>query len=547
MTITQRLYAIGCMLFLWYACLVLVPQLSFLIGLQIAPWQFWASLLLFTGISWLFHRNYFALPKKRYFLFNLIFTLLIFGLCLLFAQSIIDTTFEGTWFHLDAVHSLKNGWSPTYRQLSEEETSLYPKYLNHFPKLAWIYGATIFSAGNIVELGKAANLQLMLGSLFIAQHLGRSIFKLSVFLSWIIAILIASNPVQLLNLCSFSIDGQVASLLFIGIAFSVYQVMEGGWFKGFLALLAFGLLANLKFTAAFYSIIYVSAFLGFLWYTKAYRLQKLVLIGSLWLVFTFGFLGWSPYLNNLSLKGNLYNTLPDNTENVFSKKVNYPINFSDKNRFERFFCSFYAEPKFIKNAESTELKRMFSQVSLETYQLGMPDLAGFGPFAPEVFSILLPLALWVLIQLPSKQKGNALFFLGVIIFSIFINPEAWVLRYVPQFWIFIVFLLLIVIKEVKWQGPAFVLAMGLLLSNIEIANEYLLANYSTTQELKAQVSMVKDSNGALEYYSGKSKSIQYRLEDMGLPQNKQSMIEATDSTAKPFTGGLGALFRKRYP
>jgi hypothetical protein len=34
---------------------------------------------------------------------------------------------------------------------------------------------------------------------------------------------------------------------------------------------------------------------------------------------------------------------------------------------------------------------------------------------------------------------------------------------------------------------------------------------------------------------------------MGLAQNKQTIILAKEGTAKPFTGRLKALFRKRYP
>jgi hypothetical protein len=464
---------------------------------------------------------------------------------LLFAGSIYDVSFDGTWYHLDAVHLLKNGWNPNYKMLSEDETSYCSKYLNHFSKSSWVYAALVAKVTGNIEMGKAANLQLIVSCLFVAQHMGRAIFNLSTFLSWVLAILIASNPIQILNLGSFYVDGQVASLTFLGISFAVYQIVEGGWVKGFFALLAFAILANIKFPSAFYSIIYVGSFLGFMWFTNSYKWQKLLGIAIVWGVFTFGVLGWNPYMSNLIKMGHPLYPLSEGTEKVFKKEDNYPANFLGINRFERFFRSFYAQPNWARNPQNSELKTLFSPVSLDSYHWGVPDLAGFGPFAPEVFTLLIPLALYVISQMKTKQRKNISFLLTVILVSIFINPEAWVLRYVPQFWIFAIILLLVVIKEVRWQGPAFVLAMGLFLNNLVLANEYISTCYLHTKEFKDQVHLIKESKGDYEYYAGWTKSFQFRLQDQGLDIQKQTFIPESDSTAVKFTGGLGAFFRKR--
>lgn len=513
--------------------------------MPISSWQFALSLLIFISFSWVFHRNYFGISQKRQFGINFLISLGLFLLCLLFAGSIYDTSFDGTWYHLDAVHLLKNGWNPSYKMLSEEETSYCSKYLNHFPKVPWIYAALVAKVTGNVEMGKAANLQLIISCLFVAQHMGRAIFKLSALLSWILAFLIASNPIQILNLGSFYVDGQVSSLTFLGMAFAIYQVVEGGWVKGFLALLAFALLANIKFPSAFYAILYVGAFLGFLWFTKAYKWQKMLTIALFWGVFTFGVLGWNPYMSNLIRMGHPLYPLSEGTEKVFKKEENYPANFLNTNRFERFFRSFYAEPKWARNPETSDLKTLFSHVPLYTYDYGVPDLAGFGPFTPEVFLLLFPLGLWVLFELKGKERKNAVFILSVLLIATFINPEAWVMRYVPQFWIFLVILVLLVLQRVKWQGPGFVLAVGLLLNNLTLLNQNIVKSYVHTSELKEQLNEVATSNGKIEFYPGWAKSFQYRLTDVGLDLQKQTYIPETDTSANKFTGGLGALYRKR--
>jgi hypothetical protein len=45
--------------------------------------------------------------------------------------------------------------------------------------------------------------------------------------------------------------------------------------------------------------------------------------------------------------------------------------------------------------------------------------------------------------------------------------------------------------------------------------------------------------------AGWSKPFQYRIEKLGLNLSKQEKLNPKDSLVKPFTGGLGAYFKKR--
>lgn len=545
MTITQRLYAIGCMLFLWYACLVVPPQLALLAQIPLGMWELCICIPAFLIASWVFHRNYFGINKGWNIWLNVLLTWFLFGLCLWASAQVYDTSFDGNWYHMDAVYLLGEGWTPAYHVLGEPETSFCEKYLNHFPIGSWVYGAFVFVCTKQIEMGKAFTLHLMMSSLLVAQHLGRSVFKLSVLSSWLLALLVAGNPIQILNLFSFYTDGAVSCLIFLGIAFALYQYQEGGWVKGFLALLAFALLANLKFNAAAIAFVFVSAFLVFLFFTRAYKWQKLLAIGFGWGILSFGVLGWSPYMSNLIRDGHPLYPLNKGSKEVFDVAKNYPANFIGMNRFEKFIRSFYAQPEWCRGDCSARFKPLFSHVESEIYKAGNPDLAGMGPFAPEVFMLVLPLGLLAFFKLKGKLKWSILGLMGVFLFSIFINPEAWVMRYVPQFWLFMLFLLVLMLREVQLLGPAYVVAIALILNSTYLADYYTRSCRQSTANIEAEAKLVREHIDEFAFYGGWTRAWRERLYGLGLKHSEEIYIKDTDSTAKNFSASLGAFYRKR--
>ena len=545
MNLTQRLYTLGCMLFIWYACMAITPQFFFLFGSSLSHWQFIFTQIIFVLIWRLILRDYFSLAtfKSRapYFLTG---TAIIIG-CLWHANTILDSSFDGNWYHLDAIHLLKKGWNPIYQELKESETSFSYAYLAHFPKGSWLFGAHIFAFSQEAEIGKASTAILSISCFLVSIHLFKSIFQLNRWSSVLMALLLASNPIQILNLGSFYSDGQLAALISLGFLFSIYQFKEGGYFNGILALLSFALLANTKYNGTAYACIFVLAFLVFLLFTNAYQIKKIIALGMAWLLFTFIFLGYNPFVTNFLSQGHPFYPLNLGTESVFNKAHNYPANFTHLNRVEKIFNSLFAQPDWAIQPKSSSFKKLFRPISFESYSYGNANLAGFGPVVPEVLLVIFPLGLWALFRFEPKKRRNYLFAASILIASVLINPEAWVLRYVPQFWLIILLLIIPILqyKKTYWIG---MLAAGILVcGNLVLGYQYLKKCNIHTHELINQVELVKHSHGTFMFDAGWSKPFQYRIEKLGLNLSQQEKLNPKDSLVKPFTGGLGAYFKKR--
>lgn len=535
MTITQRLYAIGCMLFLWYACLVIIPQLFLLVGVGISLWQFWVCFPLFVGSSWMFHRNYFGISKRRDFMLNIGIALLLFAFCLLGSAAIYATHEASNGFHLEAIYALVDGWNPIY------DKHTLPSY----PIASWLYASVLSAFSGSVEMGKAGGFHLLLCSLLIGQHLGRAVFKFSAFVSWLLAILVALNPIQILDLFSFSTDGLASNLLFLGIAFSLYQINEGGWLKGFFALLAFALLVNTKMTAVIPGLIALSGFLGFLLLSGAYKWQKIALIWFGWFLFSFLILGWSPFaishIDKVASNGwpeprtNLL--YPDNPQNI-------PISFLEFNRFERFLLSMYANPQSVGDGKQIEWKELFAKVNMHAYSKGNTDLAGLGPFVPEVLCLLFPLGLFVLFKKGNTYKKWGSIVLLIWMISLFVVPDAWVLRLRPQIWLLILFLLILLFKEPQWTGPAFVLGVGLLLNSVLLLHTYFVHSYESSERMKKQYQEIASHPTLFDLDAGAGTVFKRRAINWGIDTSR-SIDFGPDSVGIHFIGEHSAQYRRR--
>jgi hypothetical protein len=545
MNLAQRLYIIGCMLFIWYACMVIFPQITLLMGSTFSWFQFLGSNICFLILWFLIQRKYFLVSDlKNNGFFLLVFSLIIYA-CLWYANTILDCSFDGNWYHLDAIHLLNKGWNPIYSKLQETETSFSFQYLAHFPKGSWLFGANLLAFSGEAELGKASTQILSISLFLLSTHTCKEIFRLNYFSSFLIGLLTATNPIILLNFGNHYADGQLAALLCIGIIFSIQEISKGNPLNGILALLAFALLANTKYNGTAYAILFTGVFLCYAYKFLEYPFKKIALIGMVWVFASFFLLGYNPFISNTIEKAHPFYPLNTGTQSVFNVAHNYPANFIQMNRFEKFLASLYAQPDWAIQPKSSTIKKLFSPISFESYSFGNSNLAGFGPFLPEVLLFLIPLGIWVFLGFEPKKRYLGIGFIVIILFSIFINPESWVMRYVPQFWLIPIVLLLFLIQHKKSYLIGIFMSIILLTGNGVLGYHYLMKCHIHTKELINQVELVRHSKGAFMYDGGWSKPFQYRIEKLGLDLGKQEKLSKEDSLVKPFTGGLGAYFKKR--
>lgn len=539
-----RLYFLGILLFFLYANIVIWPALLFLFNIPLNIFVFPLSVLSWFISGWTIQKYFSGTVKMDDYILNTGFAALIFTGSIIFTQSFYDTSFDGNWYHMDAVYNLMAGWNPVYTQLLPEQTSYCEPYLNHFPKISWIYGSNVSLFFGMIEAGKSGTLLLIFAVLFIWQYVAKEALQLNSISSWVFALLIAANPVQMLNLLSFYTDGQLSSMFAIAIGFVLIFTKNKNGFNISFALLALALLANYKFTSAIYAGILALFLFIYCWKQHFVSIQKLLLIFICWGLFTYLIMGFSPYITNTIHHKHPFYPLSESSERVFSKKDIYPANFLEMNWAQKFFYSVFAEPSWNRNPDKSQLKVLFGQTNLHSYTGGVPDLAGFGPMVPEVLVLLIPAFLFACFFKTNKKIIPVLMYMGVLASTIIINPEAWVLRYVPQFWLFILAMLYVVWVHPKLKYLAWVLALGLLLNTYIVTREYIQSNRDKTEALEVQFNLIKQDYFQYQIYHGWTNSFKNRLGAVGFDTAHLVWIPPEDSTAIEFVGSLGARFRK---
>ncbi len=551
MKISSLAFVAGINLFLFYAGIIIVPQLMLLAGVSIQSFFIFPILACVISISWFFYNYYLNLHSKITFVSLLFFSSLVALFCFIWAGSFYDTSFDGNWYHQDAMYLLEDGWKPLYKTLTESETSYSQKYLNHFPIASWVGGAFIYNLSGNIECAKGINLMLIVSILGTSFFLYNRLLNNHILFAFGLALITAANPILLLNLGNTYADGQVAALSTFIAIFGILFVQDKNRLLGILALLSAAILANLKFTSAIYALLFVAAGLIYLIFIKYYSFLKSLGIGLVWGIFTYSILGLSPYINNLVQKGHPFYPVSEGSEQFFNRTAIYPANFLGKNSAHNFFFSLYAEPIWSRNPNEAKIKKPFDPIPLKTYENGMPELAAFGPVSAEIFTLLVPLFIWVMFKVNKKERTVYLVFIITIFTSIFINPEAWVLRYVPQFWLLFMLMLFAVIRySITLTPNKFVwklISLEILL--FCFTNAYLIGktavngaiDYSKEQEEIFQ--QVKTNPNQYQVFHGWTLTFKNRLGATGIDTSKIVYLADDDSLSKPISHSLGGRYK----
>ena len=163
----QRLtYGIGLLLFLFPVTLFSIATVWLMIGFDINAVLFPLSMVISAVFFYLLLNS--EGYKKQTFFWGVVFAV---GLCaILFAISghFFDFSFDGQWYHQDAIILLKNGWNPFYDQpiLDEIASGKNANYINCYPKAPWTISACVYATTGAIEYAKFYQLVLLFASFF---------------------------------------------------------------------------------------------------------------------------------------------------------------------------------------------------------------------------------------------------------------------------------------------------------------------------------------------------------------------------------------------
>lgn len=429
--ISEVLYGTGLFLFLFLSMAFVTGTLWLFLAQDLQPFLLVLSTIL--TVFFLFKLT----ENKRVWGFSVGLGLSIIILCSVLAGHFFDFSFDGQWYHQDAIVLLSKGWNPIYEPLipNEAVSGLNSNYVNHYPKGPWIIQTLMFQTTGNIEIGKALHTISLLALFLISLDF----FKTKQGLNWLqslsLSLFIGFSTINLGQIFSFYVDGIMYSFLgiFILLLLSI-QAKQTFW-----SCLPLGcclvFLVNIKFTALVYVCVFLMAYVLYLFWFKRELLRQSLLFLSVFMVFGILVFGAHGYVRNTMSKGHpFFPLMGENNEGKTIAEVQYAKNFFDMNRFEKAIAAHSAIPMYTDQQHASTPKPLFnfklSRGSIEYYKNHQPvTMSPLGPFESELLLLFLPILVYVF----WVRRGVKIFlFSAAILLSLFIQPEFWNFRYAPQ-------------------------------------------------------------------------------------------------------------------
>lgn len=473
------------------------------------------------------------------------------------SRQFYDLSADGQGYHGEAMIQISRGWNYIY------SSNDVPQYLERttawsksYPKIAWTNSVAIYQLTGNYEDGKAFNILLILASLAIAWVAIKSLGLHSLPTS-VLALIAGLNPISIVQLTSYNLDGQTSS--YFVILFSIFILMA----KFNSRLVIYGLLpavvilnSNTKSAGLIYTIIFLFGFGVFkilLDRNQIILSAKGVILSVFLATCVFGF---NPYVTNTFNFGHpLHPLLGNRRFQAFDENV--PSNYLDKNNVEIFLSSlFFKSDAFFGGYNNpkdiAELKLPFTYTSEELTAMNGANTkkGGFGP----LFSGALIVAIIALIassylaysehkeqkakeqneedtseDLNFEEEEESIYEtnfgrLKIVLYCIILFFAASIIsntsnnaRYVPYVWQFLTLVLLFgfSLRNKIVQALCYICAIVIFINIGLIANTNLKYQYSTTQETKAKLQEISEQtqDKPVKVNFGYMTATRLRLED----------------------------------
>lgn len=468
--------------------------------------------------------------KSKLLFSNIIFLVIISILFYLLSKT-YDTSWDGQWYHQDAILKLIEGWNPFYNTYDANiSISESDRWIHHYPQASWMVQANILKIGNSIQASKLLHLLLSIASFGISFYVIRRVININIIITAIFSLYVAFNPVTYSQFFSFYVDGQSAMGLSMYLFILVLLAYNPNKYLYILLACLFIYFSNIKFT----NLIYLSIFnvFYFIWiFVNNSNTIRIKLFTYFSILYCFGILvvGYSSYTRNLLEKGHpFYPILGKNNVGNIVKDIPLSANFKDQNRFQNLLDASFAYPVYARQPDSSKFRMPFTEVNYDNFFRTDAELSGFGARWSEILIFSILILLYLLFKLNAKKKLYLLLLLSSILLSVFINEQCFVARYVPQLWLLPMVLILFLYAE-----------NGIIHKVISVSlSLFLLYNTSKIIEtqVKYQVEVRKNINLELEYLKSLHTTLEVKCKYKSvlerLKENKIAYIEIISDNSK---------------
>jgi hypothetical protein len=527
---------------------------GFLARFPISVWQFPLALLL-ALVSNYYAACYFFGQKGKYQMLKTSGLSIGLIVSLIFISHFFyDISFDGQWYHQETIFQLKNKWNPVSNNLdipaneksakgrevwctgidkpvdnveNTDKPRVNLKFLNinHFSKGIEIIEASIYSLTDRIETGKSVNSIFLFASFFLALSFLYTNSHIRKLWKWMLAILISFNPITITQLLSFCVDGAMASSLLSLVIISCLLFQATNKYHLWLLASIIILACNIKFSSLVFTVIFCfGLLLTLVVYKKRKPFSRVFLVCVFSGLTGFFICGFHPYMTNFIQKHNIFYGLKETKDEIW---ITTPPVYRSLNRFEKLLLSLtsHTDSYSANNSSIVDmLKIPFTVNKNELLNANDPEvkLSAFGPF----FSGVLLFALSIFfIALTRFHKTNVfkqeLTVLIIISSTIFIMPNSWWGRNVPQLWLLPISILymakFISFKYDRFLTGGLCLTLGL---NVIWATLAIISNLFISSHIDYQLQQMKALHQAVtvEYCPFRSfKSNRVRFYESNIP------------------------------
>lgn len=452
--------------------IVLFQSIFFLLNLKISN----ITILLATAV-WIAYRYFFCDCKK--ILKDTIIAIIIvwFGILLLnlYFTQFHETTYDGSYYHGNAIVEMLNGWNPFYEANNYEQTGV-TIWADYYPKATWIFSAVMIKLFNHLSSGMIINtLVSIITACYIFLFLSER--KINKIFCFIIAMAMFLNPITIEQMHTYYVDALLGNLVTLLLMMGIEIMEQYDWRKNVLILLVSVIMINIKFTGfGFAGIINLFIWIYFLIKDRRNALNYMY-FGIAMVLIAVLVIGFSPYLINiLNLRHIFYPIAGKNAQDVVTYLI--PTELIGKNPIYKLIYSIFL---------GTDIKGNLMDFSETAYLLYDERIGAFGNMFGKlvVLSGLVYLGsfIYVLKKKIAISLPYLLAFLGLTISILANYQNIWWFRYAPQIWLYIGIAIWILAKcQFKWSS---LLLCGLIVfQSYHIFNNTYETDYAKSRSIE---------------------------------------------------------------
>lgn len=426
-----------------------------------------------------------------------------------------DLSADGQSYHQESIIQLKNGWNPIFH---DSQSRTMKVWTEHYPKGAEIIQSCIYSFFGKIETGKAINIFLLISSLLLSKKVLER-FSINSKQQWIFASLIALNPVVISQVLTFYVDGLSYSFLVcvLGSLFLFIKTKERIYIM--LTVMALTIGGSLKFTSIPTLVVLILSILIILLLLKKISSIKALVLPLLCSAFLLLFCNYNPYITNLKEGKHVFYPLKgEGSIDILERFA--PEGFvRNNNRIEKLaFTLFTKTGSFDKDNMTYKIPFSISQKELNRLADADIGVGGFGIFYSGFLIVLLLFLIINYKRLKNLNKQQKILFITIIpiLLSVLIISDPWWIRYIPQFYLIPLILLLILeVNNIKIKN-LFILKGILFVNILFFFSSVAVLNIYGTEKTYYILNMLKDSGKTVKIDARYFSSNLDRLEEYGI-------------------------------